>query len=317
MPPIIHFAPLHGVTNRIFRRAFFSHFTGFDAAMAPFIGTLKTIPDRNRHFRDLLPENNTGLTIIPQLLGNEPEDFVVTGQILADLGYTEVNWNLGCPYARVAKKRRGSGLLPHPGLIRRVLETACSRLPIQVSVKLRLGRTDPAEIFDLLPIFNDLPLKRIILHPRTGIQMYDGAVDLGGFAAAAGLSRHPVMYNGDITSLAAFKSLQGRFPAISEWMIGRWAISNPLLIGQIRGEAPESDPLGRVRAFHDELQARYAEVLSGPGHLMDKMKELWRYLDVSFPENPREILGIARAKTLEEYIHAAGTLLKNGVWKPK
>ena len=33
---------------------------------------------------------------------------------LHDLGYEEVNWNLGCPHKPVRKKQRGSGLLPHP-----------------------------------------------------------------------------------------------------------------------------------------------------------------------------------------------------------
>lgn len=314
MRPVFEMAPLHGVTNRIFRRVSFTHFTGFDAALAPFIATLKVFPERNTHFRDLLPENNTGISVIPQLLGNDPEDFVVTGRILADMGYTEINWNLGCPYPRVAKKKRGSGLLPHPDLIARVLEAACARVPATISVKLRLGREHSDEILALMPVLNSLPLKRIILHPRTGIQMYGGDVDLAGYARASALSRHPVVYNGDLKSLAVYEALKERFPDTAGWMIGRWAISDPLLPARLNGER-EREPLPRIKAFHDELKARYAEVLSGPGHLMDKMKEIWRYLAPSFPDNPLELSSLARAKTLPELEKRAEHLLTEGLWK--
>ena len=132
--------------------------------------------------------------------------------MLADFGYGEVNWNLGCPYPMVTGKRRGAGLLPYPGAIKAFLDEACARSALPISVKLRLGLVDPREILAVMPALNAFPLRRVIIHPRIGAQMYEGDVDLDGFAEAAALCAHDVMYNGDIRNVADFESIRTRFP---------------------------------------------------------------------------------------------------------
>lgn len=308
MPPIISFAPLHGVTNRVFRKAYFRHFSGFDSAMAPFVLAVRPGKLPERHFKDLSPRETGGIRLVPQILGNDASDFLATARILADLGYDEVNWNLGCPFPVVANKRRGSGLLPFPDLVANFLDEACAGSPLPISVKLRLGRSDPGEILALMPILNGHPLARIIIHPRVGIQMYRGEVDLAGFAAAAALSRHGVVYNGDIKDAGTFEALRSRFPAVVEWMIGRWAISDPFLPARIRGEAPIRDRLGTLRTFHDELYADYREVLYGPAHVLDKMKEIWGFLGKSFPGAGKALGRISQARTFEAYERAVDGL---------
>ena len=304
MPPIISLAPLHGVTNRVFRKAYFRHFAGFDEAMAPFIASVKPEKLPDRHFKDLSPKEDIGIRLVPQVLGNEAAGFVATAGILADLGYDEVNWNLGCPFPVVANKRRGSGLLPFPDLVAKFLDEACAGSALPISVKLRLGRNDPREILALMPILNGHPVKRIIIHPRLGIQMYRGEVDLEGFAAAAALSSHEVVYNGDIKDARTFETLRSRFPAVREWMIGRWAISDPFLVGRLKAEPRVRDRLGALRAFHDELYAGYREVLFGPAHVLDKMKEIWGLLGKSFPNAGKQLGRISQARTFEAYERA-------------
>ena len=308
MTPFLSFAPLHGVTNRVFRAAYFAHFSGFDEAFAPFILAVPTARMKGSHFKDLVPDLRTGLPLVPQLLGAEPEGFLDCSRAIAGMGYGEVNWNLGCPYPMVAKKGRGSGLLPHPDRIDRFLDAVCPRLPLDLSVKLRLGRADPAEIIALMPVLNRYPLKRVIIHPRLGIQMYKGSVDLEGFSRAASVSDHPVGYNGDIADLTAFGELSARFPDVSEWMLGRGALWDPFLPARIKGLPLPDDPTETLRAFHDELFAAYREVLCGPAHALDKMKEVWSYLGHSFPRGSRELDGIARAKSIDEYSRAAQAL---------
>ena len=105
-------------------------------------------------------------------------DFINLAVRLFDLGYMSVNWNLGCPFPMVAKKKRGSGLLPYPENIDAFLEKTVSSIPNRLSIKTRLGRRHINEIFKLMPIFNQYPLEEIIIHPRTGKQMYDGKTDL-------------------------------------------------------------------------------------------------------------------------------------------
>jgi len=315
LPPLLYLAPLHGVTNRIFRKAFFNHFSGFDGVMAPFVLAVDTDQLKKNHFKDLLPFDASGIPVVPQLLGNDPFAFVKTARYLAGLGYAEVNWNLGCPYPMVANKKRGSGLLPFPGMIEKILEEVCAKQDIALSVKLRLGRYESQEIINLMPILNRYPLKKVIIHPRIGTQMYKGEVSLDGFAEALSLCRHPVMYNGDIKDEATFAQLQKRFPSVTEWMIGRWAIANPFLPEQIKktdrsAPAPHlSDPVAVIRAFHDELYGSYREALSGPAHLLDKMKEIWSYLGRSFPSNAAGVDRIIRSKTVEAYDQAVSAIL--------
>jgi len=317
--PNLQLAPLHGVTNRHFRAAYFRHFGGFDSAVAPFVLAVPGAELKKNFFKDLVPPDGTGIPLVPQILGNDPGSFIAAGRILAEAGYPCVNWNLGCPYSMVAKKKRGSGLLPFPDRIGKFLETVCGSLEIPVSVKLRLGMRDPSELVALMPVLNRYPLESVIIHARIGIQMYSGAVDLDGFARAAELCRHRVAYNGDITDVGAFRSLSGRFPRVNDWMIGRWALQDPFLASDIKadragasGPARGSLPAGRIatlRAFHEDLYAAYRSVLCGPGHVLAKMGEVWPLLGHSFPENAKELAGIARAHTFADYEHAVRGIL--------
>lgn len=311
----IWLAPLHGVTNRVFRKAYFAHFSGIDAVLAPFLLSVPVSRLKESHFKDLVPfgdaESAVGsasaVPLVPQILGNNAEDFVSTAKVIADLGYREVNWNLGCPYPMVAKKGRGSGLLPYPEKIKSFLDAACARSVIPVSVKLRLGRNDPEEIFSLFPILDQYPLERVILHPRIGTQMYRGSVDLDYFARAMSSSSRELMYNGDIADVAFFGKLRARFPSVRDWMVGRGALRDPFLPSALQcaiaGSASPTvaGPLATIRAFHDDLYEGYRSVLCGPAHVLDKMKEVWSYLGYGMKDRRFPLEEISRAKTLAAY----------------
>jgi tRNA-dihydrouridine synthase B len=311
----LHLAPLHGVTNRVFRDAYFRHFSGFDGAMAPFVGAVPGDDAKPRHFKDLLPGPaaaplaSAQPPLAAQILGNEAEALADTAGVLVGLGYEEIDLNLGCPYSMVANKRRGSGLLPYPEKVGELLDALCSVKAARVSAKVRLGRFDAGEILRLMPILNARPLARVIIHPRIGVQMYRGVPDLDGFERAAGLCGHPVVYNGNIGSRGDFESLASRFPWVDSWMIGRGAIANPFLPEEIKRMAALRDRGERIRAWHEDLYRSYQEALCGPGHLLDKMKELWVYLGASFPGKKRQLYAISRSRIKAEYERAVAELL--------
>jgi tRNA-dihydrouridine synthase len=316
--PFLYLAPLHGITGRVFRGAFFSCFPGFDAAVAPFILSVKAGDVTEKHFKDLLPGPGSGPgsgpLLIPQILGNDGSAMVATARMLRDLGYGEIDWNLGCPYPMVADKGKGSGLLSDPGRIDRILGEVFGSLPPPFSVKIRLGRFDARELDALVPVLNRYPLSRVVVHPRLGVQMYGGEVDLDGFGRAASMLAAPTVYNGDIRSAAGFAALRERFPEAAGWMIGRGALENPFLPGDIAGLPRPADPLASVADYHRRLYADYAEVLSGPRHALDKMKELWSYLSRSFADGERVFRRISRAKKSAEYEAAAASIFRDGQW---
>ncbi|MDK9708760.1 MAG: tRNA-dihydrouridine synthase family protein [Desulforhopalus sp.] len=304
--PYLYLAPLRGLTDALFRDTLSRHFGGFDAAVAPFITPQKKTLFDDIMLRDVLPDNNQGLSLVPQILHTDPESFIVLARRLADLGYRHVNWNLGCPAPMVARKKKGSGLLPYPEVILDILQQVMPQLGVELSIKTRLGFHNRSELAALLPQLDQFPLKEIIIHTRLGVQLYKGATDPDGFAECQKLSRHPLVYNGDINDLAAFTTLATRFPTVDRWMIGRGALSNPFLPEEIKGLPAGSADQRRKRlyAFHQDLVDRYQQRLSGQSHVLSRLKQLWSYLIISFPGQEKLGKKILKSNSLETYWQA-------------
>lgn len=312
--PFLYLAPIRGLTDATFRAIFCKHFDGFDATMAPFINPQRRTAYDDAMLRDLLPANNSGPPLIPQLLNNDADSFLALAGRCAELGYREINWNLGCPAPMVAKKRRGSGLLPYPEEILDLLDRVFSKLQelgLNLSLKTRLGYWRREELLALLPRLEELPLTEIIIHARLGKQLYKGETDPEGFALCCQASRHRLVYNGDITSAAIFADLARRFPAIDRWMIGRGALANPFLAEEIKGlpSAPHQQRLTRLAAFHQELFSAYQQRLSGPSHILGRLKQLWNYLLGYFPEQEKLGKKLLKSTTLAGYGDTVARLL--------
>lgn len=301
--PVLILAPVRGVTDAVYREAFAVCFGGFAGAVAPFIQLRQGQGLRPGELRQVAPEHNRALRTIPQLLTHHPATLAAALRELHGQGHAEANLNLGCPYPMVAKRGRGSGLLPHPDRIDALLGEAVDSSPVRLSVKMRLGYADPDEFRAVLAVLNRHPLTQVILHARTAAQMYEGAVDLDRAAAAQALCRHPFVYNGDIAAACGLRSLEQRLPGTAAWMIGRGALADPFLPAEILGApapAPE-DRRRRLREFHDRLHEGYGRWLSGPGHLLDKMKEQWEYLARAFADPRRVHARIRRVRDAAAY----------------
>ena len=301
-PCTIYLGPLRGVTLRTFRNAFCRHFQGVDIAISPFIPTVNSTKVKPSLLKDVDLGLQQSMPVIPQIIGNSPDDVVNMCRTLMAAGHNEINWNLGCPHRPVTRKKRGSGLLPHPDMIKAVLDGAFAVEGLKFSVKVRLGLNDPDELLNIAEALDTYPLSEIIIHPRTGTQMYDGTVDLDRFEQCMPIFSCPVVYNGDIKTAEDFRTLQSRFPSIDRWMIGRWLVANPFLAEEIRGitcEAPTRQE--RLSAFLDELLEEYSEELFGPAHILGRMKELWKYLALSVEGGESLLNDIRRATSVEEY----------------
>ena len=306
-------SPLQGFTDFRFRNAQNKLFGGIDTFYSPYIRLNGKMVIKPSYERDLLPENNLGLEVIPQVITNDADEFLFVANYVRELGYKELNWNLGCPYPMVTKSGMGSGLINNPDKINHILDRAHSETDIIVSIKMRLGYENSEEILDVLPILDTYPIKNIAIHARTGKQLYKGGVHLDAFQQCIDSTIHKLYYNGDITSVAKFHEMQQRFPSINHWMIGRGLISDPFLPSMIKNNTSEypANKIELFSAFHDTLYAIYSESLSGSTHILLKMYHLWEYFSVTF-SNPHKVLKkIKKAQSIRNYEAAVAEIFKN------
>ena len=304
-------SPLQGLTDFRFRNAFNKYFGGIDTYCAPSIRLNKKLEIKPAYERDILPKNNTGFEVIPQIITSDADEFIFAAKYVLKLGYKELNWNLGCPYPMVAKRGMGSGLLKDPIKINSILNRVHAESDIIVSMKMRLGYETGEEILRVLPIINKYSIKNIAIHARTGKQLYKGKVDLNSFQQCVDNTDHKLYYNGDITSVSIFNDMKKRFPMIDHFMIGRGMIADPFLPGMIKSNTTEY-PKNRIdifRRFHDTLFNDYAQALSGTSHILMKMFQFWEFFTISFAGYRKELKKIKKAKSIRAYEDAVRDIL--------
>ncbi|TYP74207.1 tRNA dihydrouridine synthase [Aquimarina intermedia] len=305
-------SPLQGFTDFRFRNAFQKYFGGIDTFYAPYIRLNGKLVIKSSYQRDLQPENNTTLEVIPQVMTNDADEFLFVIKYIQELGYKELNWNLGCPYPMVTKRGMGSGLICEPQKINHILERAHNETDVVISMKMRMGYEHSEEILDTFPILDNYPLKNIAIHARIGKQLYKGGVDLDAFARCIDATKHTLYYNGDITSVTGFKTMQERFPMIHHWMIGRGLIADPFLPQMIKNNTTEypKDRFKIFKAFHDTIYQEYDAALSGPTPIKMKMQGFWEYFAQAFPNPQKTFKKIKKAGNPRAYQSAVAEILK-------
>lgn len=323
-----YLAPMEGITGFVFRNAYHDYFAPMDKYFTPFISPNQNICFTPREYRDICPENNRIPHVVPQILTNKAEDFIKTSQELAKMGYGEVNLNLGCPSGTVTAKRKGAGFLTEPGRLREFFDRIFEKPAVHISVKTRLGMYSVEEFSELLAIFNDYPLKELIIHPRVGKEFYDGVPHRDRYMDAVGKSRNPLCYNGDLYRVGDVAKL------LDEWreaeircgiawqeetktgsgaarqravMFGRGILRDPWLVAKCRNMEQESKhpsalffDAAYIREFSDRLFSDYAQYM-GERNAMFRMKELWLYLVETFDEVDANRKKLKKAQNRKEF----------------
>lgn len=295
-------APVQGVTDAAFRAAWRNVFRGIAQFYIPFVNVNSEVLSEDKVWKELLPEFNQCTNTVPQMLGNRPDAMLHFVRVVADMGYTEVNWNIGCPHRPLAIRKLGSGLLPYPDFLKEILDVLFSSSTIPISVKMRTGYNNADEIMRVLPVLNQFPVKKIIIHPRTGRQMYKGVADEQAFARCKQYSKHPLEYNGDIVSSEKFESLQKLFPDIHHWMLGRGVLNNPFLPDILFNR--QNKTVGEMRnmllLFHHELIAQHLKLQHDENLTLSRIISLWSY-QMNLFEEPHVIWRkIKKSKHLNE-----------------
>ena len=310
----LSFAPMEGVTNSSYRALHAAFFPGADRYYAPFVAPDGEGRVKTGSMRELLPENNASIPLVPQLLVNAPGPFLIVARQLKELGYEEVDLNVGCPSGTVVAKHKGAGLLRDPEALDHLLEEIFAACPLRVSVKTRMGYDSTEEFPALLEIYRKYPLARLTVHARSKAGMYRSEADREGFAAALERCPFPVVYNGSISTAEDFRSLCDRFPALSGCMIGRGAVANPALFRELRGGPPLTAE--ELHAFHDALLSRYLASGLAPNYCTARMKELWFYMLALFPDAGRRGKAVFKARSLSDYRAAVDQLFSGCAFDP-
>ena len=306
-----YFAPMEGVTGYIYRNAYQKFFHNVDCYYTPFVAPTKNHYFSSREKNDVLPEHNQGLPIVPQILTNRAENFVRTARELRRMGYQEVNLNLGCPSGTVVAKRKGAGFLAEPAELEHFLQDIFAELSgeVDISIKTRIGIAQPEEFVELLDVYNQFPVKELIVHPRVQKDMYNNKPNWEVFAQCVQESKNPLCYNGDIFTVADYQRFCDAFPQVEAVMLGRGILRNPGLLDEIRYHKPLD--MGVLRQFHDEILQGYEAAFSGDKPVLFKMKELWGYLLPLFPNSSDYAKKIRKVERISEYKGIVGNIFSN------
>ena len=272
------FAPLDGITKTVFRRVWNDQFGGADRFFIPFFSPTSEHVMTSRDLKELDRARNAGLDLVPQVMTKRAEDFLWAADVVKDLGYTEVNLNLGCPSGTVAGKGKGSGFLSKPDDLERFFDQVFSSVTLPVSVKTRLGIYEAEEFERILDIYDRYPICCLTIHPRVQKPFYKGEVHLDAFARALERSKNPVCYNGDLKTVEDFRAFEERFPTVEHVMVGRGAIGDPALLRKVRGNG-EAATRAELQHFMKTLYAAYTEFYEGQAaQAAQRMKEVWFYM---------------------------------------
>ncbi len=302
-----YFAPMEGITGYIYRNAQHSYFTAPDKYFSPFIAAKHNQSLKTKEINDILPENNQ-VALIPQLLTNKAEDFIQTSRLIKELGYPEINLNLGCPSGTVVAKHMGAGFLAKPEALDSFLEEIFEAAITKISVKTRIGKENPEEFYELIEVFNKYPITELIIHPRVQKDFYKNKPNYAMFREAVGLSKNPLCYNGNIFTAGDYDNFREAFPEINAVMLGRGLLANPGLVGFLLGHNyPEK---AQIKEFHDKVYQDYQHVLFGDRNVLFKMKELWFYMIMPFSNHDKYAKKIRKAEKLHDYEEAVESLFR-------
>lgn len=328
----ILFAPLQGYTTGIYRKAHAEIFGGVDAYYAPFLRIENGKP-REKDLRDLeianadyanvkcagiaegiardgnaRKENCAGYKVVPQIIANSVDEFKILANALIAKGYTEIDFNMGCPFPMQVNRHRGAGLLSDIQAVQEIMDeirklssVTNGTAPVKFSVKMRLGQDSPNEAFALLPILNEAPLTQITLHPRLGKQQYKGAIDFKSFEKFYAECRHPLVYNGDITSVSQISEMERRYPKLAGVMIGRGLLALPSLAAEYKG-LRDINFLGKLFQMHKVIFDHACKIYQGNSQILSHVQSFWEYLEPSIPK--KIFKKIKKAGKLSEYQEA-------------
>ena len=296
----IEFAPLQGYTDAIYRTMHNKVFGGINSYYSPFI-RLEKGEVRQKDIKDILPENNENINLVPQIIVNSNVEFLKLTESVSNLGYKRININMGCPFPLQTKKGRGAALLQNTNHLEDIVESINSINDIDFSIKMRLGMDSAEDAKGALEIINKAKLHHLTIHPRIAKQQYKGEIDYQTFDYIYQNCLHPIIYNGDILSQEDIYNIINIYPKIEGIMIGRGLLAKPYLAMELNKtiRLSVSERLSMIMKLHDAIYDHYSSVMQGEHQLLLKMKTFWEYLDEEIGKKPYK--AIKKSVNIKKY----------------
>lgn len=298
---------MQGLTEAPWREIMAQRKFGVDEWCAPFVRIEKGLP-RRRDIRDILPENNTHQSPIPQIIFKDTNEFCTLVDAIIGLGYKRIDLNLGCPFALQMSKGRGCGALTNMPMLAEVSQCMQQYTDIEFSAKIRLGIKTNCEWRETANILNEMPLHHITVHPRTAAMQYKGTPDLDAFETCIRILSHPIVYNGDIKTPDDIQMITNRFANLHGIMIGRGLVTRPTLVTEyLDGETLDASHLRQT--LSDILQSlcvSLRQTLNDDNQVLAKLKTYWS--ECTDIIDHKTAKAIKKARNLNDYNQVIATM---------